>query len=988
MPIPDPLSDGDAAFVGVNMNVEPSVVPQGHVALANNVRFEKGKIKTRPGTKCMDWSGIEAYENKPYAANDKVLFSGKKGSNLNVSAGTVTLGNVANAVSDSNFATQTTLSTSTTPWELDDGQTPANTGGAWTIVGKAAKIAEPSGSVTNLVQDISASDNTQYGVDLEIKSFIPAVTIKGTTTNGVTTGYGMSTKVVKYGAMSIASSDNGAGVFDATKTAKFEVEPLTEAFPAGTEIVWYYTDETSDHTTSTVRAKFTLSVAHLVGGTYLNGTLTAGDDSTDNTGTVAADASGFKVQTLTIETLHSPSSGNALIKGKAIYFDNGASMNLTDNSGSGASTVEGTVHLSQLKIGTKGYGELRVFIGNTGKGSPVRITDGPFPKTIKEIITSGGGSPEKIKIQANEHWAGEIDSVSLTEPASVVLTNTTGPASNPDIGPVFKRKSNANDEIKPPLHIVDGAQVIDGTNWEEITGHSIFGLDTIYGVGTFNDPNGNETVLVATNTGLYGASENSSFSQIPMPTGEAFAEPVEFVQAFHEVLIFRGFDKRPLILRNMIVGVESVDQRETDTTLEENENDGTEAIPNAKTGTFYQNRMFIPVESGDEVIISDFLNPTRYMGILSEFRINTGTSDSLVGLKFADVATGTLLAFKEHSVYRLSNVYGALESVVLDTVTLDYGAINSKVITTIGKDVWFLSDKRGVSSLGLADNGKLTGSDVPVSEAVKPVIDSINWGAAKDVACAVYNNNNYYLAIPTEGSTEVNKILIYSFINQSWLGYDTSTVITGMKGFAELVYDGARRVFIIDKNGFFHMYDDAKFGSDTDDVPNKTSGAVTKTAISTEVLSRGYIAGDISFKKWRTARVQTKTQNPTFTVDAEFEGVNESVNLVDGKTYDRTKYDRPYDRADYVVTSASNFFAAYRQDYTVQANDFATAFTDAPASGAVFDPDLMADHENRYAFRGEGRYMQLRIKNTTGRQEITALSVGAIPSETLIYKKQ
>jgi len=1035
MPIPDPLSDGDAAFLGVNMNLEPSVVPQGHVALANNVRFEKGKIKTRSGTKCMDWSGIEAYENKTYAADAKVLFSGKKGGSIGVvtvnnssgyavnngitiavdaiggavgsgdfisfaNGGLFTLtspadsgatslsgnltrvalvdneegislasSNVANAVSDSNFADQTTLSTSTTPWELDNDQTPANTDGAWTIVNNAAKIAEPSGSVTNLVQDVSASTDTQYGVNIDIKSMIPAVTIKGTTTNGITTGYGMSVKVVKEGTSAV-------GTFTTASDPAFEVEALTSDLPSGAVLVWF------DGTV--IDAKLELSAAASVGDTKLAGTLSVGEAPEGETG--------YQEQTLTVETLHethNDPSGNAIIAGKALYFDNRASFITTDNTGSGQNTIKGTVHNNKLDIETKGYGELKIFIGNTGYGNPIRITDGPFPKTISQIITSDGNDYSKIKIQANEHWAGEIDSVTLTEPASVVLTSTTGPASNVDTGPVFKRINLDTGTIHPPL--LAGVINKDGNDnpyWEEVTGHKIYGLGTIYGVGTFNDPSGNETVLVGTSTGLYGASENSSFTLIPMPTGEVFAEPVEFVQAFHEVIAFRGFNKRPLILRNMVTGLEYVEQKESDTDLDENELDGTQAIPNAKTGTFYQNRMLIPVSSGDEVIVSDFLNPTRYMEILSEFRINVGTSDSLVGLKVADETTGTILAFKEHSIYRLSNVYGALESVVLDTITLDYGAINPKVITSIGKDVWFLSDKRGVGSLGLADNGKLTGADLPVSEAVKTVTDSINWEAAKDVACAVYNNSHYYLAIPTEGSTSVNKILVYSFINQSWQGYDTSTLITGMKGFVELTYDGAKRVFLIDKNGFFHMYDDDKYGSDTDDVPNDSTGVVTKTAISTEVLSRGYIAGDISFKKWRTARMQTKTQDPTFTIDAEFEGVNESVNLVTNKTYDRTKYDRPYDASDFTVTDATGFFKAYRQDYHIEANDFSTALTNAPASGAIFDPDLMADHECRYAFRGEGRYMQLRIKNTTGKQEITALSVGAIPSETLTYTKQ
>jgi len=1047
MPIPDPMSDGDAAFLGVNMNVEPSQIPQAHVALANNVRFDKGRITTRVGTKCMDWSSIEMYENKPYAADSKVLFSGKKGDRIsfvtvnnssgynignsltitvvalsaalssgdtvtfkngglftltsNADAGAVSIvgnltraavvhgevgeslgiSNVANALDDGNFVTQSSLTTSTTPWYKELTPTNANSGWVINTSEDVAEILAPARSVINLNQDIASVNGATYGVDVTVKSMTAALTVAGTTTtNGVTKGYNISDKVVKAGASTIAGADGGNGGFSPSTTSQFKVEPLERELSSGTVLIWF------DGTT--VTAKFTLTSKALIGNTELYGTLSDGN--------VADNSKGYVDQTITTQALFVTSSPSvmALTAGDVLYFDNRATFIVTQNASGGATTVKGTIHQNTLPVGAKGYGRLKVFVSNTG-GKYISITDGPFPKRISLLLTAGANDSSKLKVQADSNWVGEIDSVTLSEPAGVVISNSNGPLSNSAIGPVFKRKSNDNNKIIPPLN--NGS--IDSTNWEELTGHKIFGLGTIYGVGSFNDPNGNETILVATNSGLYGSS-NGGFFSIPIPTGEAFTEDVEFVQAFHEVLVFRGFNKRPLILRDMVEGLVYVDQRETDTSLEENESDGTSAIPNAKTGIFYQNRMLIPVESGDEVIVSDFLNPTRYQNILSEFRINTGTSDSLVGLKVADETTGTILAFKEKSVYRLSNVYGALESVVLDTVTLDYGAINPKVITSVGKDIWFLSDRRGLSSLGLADNGKLTGADIPVSEAVQPIINQTNWNAAKDVACAAYNNNKYYLALPTEGSSEVNKILIYSFINQSWQGYDTSDVITGMEGFVELFYNGSNRLFIVDKNGFFHLYDDETYGSDVDDIPSSTTGVVTKTAITTEVLSRGYSAGTPagylggprggagSFKKWRSATLRSKTLNPTFTVDAEFEGINESVNLVSNKTYDRTKFDRPYDAADYTVTSANRFFDSYRQDYTVQANDFSTAFTDAPTSGAVFDPDLMADHENRYAFRGDGMYMQLRIKNTTGRQDVAAINVGAIPGETLTYKKQ
>ena len=299
MPVPSPLVDGDVSFSGVSMNLEPSSVPQGYVALANNVRFDKGKIKTRAGLKCLDWSAIEFYENKPYAKDSKVMFSGKKGSSLNVSAGTVTLGNVANDISDGNFVSQASLSTSTTPWVTQ--HTPANSGGAWTLdtTNDVAKIAEPSGSLLNLNQEIGSSANTQYGVEINIKSMIPAITIKGDTVGGVTTGYGMSTKVI-----SASSSDQT--ISGVNSAGYITVEALPVAVPANSVIVWY--------DTTSITSKFVVSASGAAAGdAKISGVLSVGDLPDGDVGYVE--------QTLTVETLHTTDGGaNAILAGKALIL--------------------------------------------------------------------------------------------------------------------------------------------------------------------------------------------------------------------------------------------------------------------------------------------------------------------------------------------------------------------------------------------------------------------------------------------------------------------------------------------------------------------------------------------------------------------------------------------------------------------------------------------------------------------------------------------
>ncbi|MBK8001733.1 MAG: hypothetical protein IPK15_24275 [Verrucomicrobia bacterium] len=122
--------------------------------------------------------------------------------------------------------------------------------------------------------------------------------------------------------------------------------------------------------------------------------------------------------------------------------------------------------------------------------------------------------------------------------------------------------------------------------------------------------------------------------------------------------------------------------------------------------------------------MSDLNDYTRYVPVAQEFNINQGSAGTLVAIfKFHDT---TIIAFKQHSIYAISNVYGDLSELRQDELTGEFGLVARKSIAHVGKDLWFLSEL-GVMSLTQTEQNKLQGVLLPVSDPIQPLIDRINW---------------------------------------------------------------------------------------------------------------------------------------------------------------------------------------------------------------------------------------------------------------------
>ncbi len=605
-------------------------------------------------------------------------------------------------------------------------------------------------------------------------------------------------------------------------------------------------------------------------------------------------------------------------------------------------------------------------------------------------------------------------STSGSADGSEAITATSGPASN-SLGPYFKATQTINAGTEP----IDDSDNSLITGWVD-AGSRVFGYGTVFGAGVFRDPAGMEYLIVASDNGTFAAREGVHSVKLTCPD---ISSEVSFVQCFNVVVMMRGEDLAPLVMRDINSGFVSITQEDTDTDIDENESDGTEPIPNSDHGLFFGNRLLVP-HGRDNVGVSDYLNYTRYAPIMSSFRVQQGTDGNITGIQ--RVNTTTLAVFKSNSIYMVSNIYGNLSDAILDEVTRDFGAISFKSTIPVGNDIWFLSSKLGVCSLSVAANGKVTAVQQPISEPIQPLIDEIDWNRADKAVAATYNNR-YYLAVTTKGSSTVNNIiLVFDMLQKAWSGYDRGDAVN-VKEFIELEYQGKRRLFFLSNDGFINLYDDDLTVCGFVDEKGSSEGEITYQQISDEVITRGYTANNITQKKWRGAEIQISTNDPKFTVSTQYDGPEENgVELATNKSFSRTKYDKPFDKPAYTQTNANNdFFTKYREDYSVKLSDLIiggvnqtnetggsdltlpvgacsvssrTNQVDCEGNSPAgvwtfnvddkgFDPDLHQSSTNKYKFRGSGRYIQLKVANTQGRLELNTVKVGALAGENLIRKE-
>jgi hypothetical protein len=279
-------------------------------------------------------------------------------------------------------------------------------------------------------------------------------------------------------------------------------------------------------------------------------------------------------------------------------------------------------------------------------------------------------------------------------------------------------------------------------------------------------------------------------------------------------------------------------------------------MPAPSWGVYHQRRLWVPYEyepasssytarnRKDEIIGSDILDSNTYDHITNQYRITAGISDYVVALE--PFAEDNLLVFNRNSIHLVKGVSGALTDTSVWLITKETGCVARRSIQQVANQIIFLSDN-GVYSANFGDLYNLRGAGLPLSEPIKASISRIN-SAYVSGCVSAYFNNRYYLAVPIDGSTYNNAILIYNFLNQGWesidssvSGFDIQNLIVGDSG-------GLSKLYAISSSGSIHIIDER---SDANDRLAIFAGVPAASyPISSYVQSRQYTYGTMDRKKF------------------------------------------------------------------------------------------------------------------------------------------
>lgn len=275
-------------------------------------------------------------------------------------------------------------------------------------------------------------------------------------------------------------------------------------------------------------------------------------------------------------------------------------------------------------------------------------------------------------------------------------------------------------------------------------------------------------------------------------------------------------------------------------------------MPNSSHGTFYQNRLILPrvATSDTEFIMSDILDITTYDAGLNQFKLLSGTADSLVG--FAPYQEDRMVVLMKKSLHLMNNLSGSLSDVTAFEITRTVGCEARKTIVVIGNRIMFLS-RSGVYSLEDGFEHKLRGNSEPLSKAIDDQIQTINWASASD-STSIFYNNRYYIAVPVGTSTVNNRVFVYSFLNEQWESTDIYPSSVEIADFHVAEYAGEPRLFTVGFTGQLSLMEELE----NDEYGTLGDTLTSSSEIIGQLKTRAYTMSDSGVKRFQRANIDTE----------------------------------------------------------------------------------------------------------------------------------
>lgn len=215
-------------------------------------------------------------------------------------------------------------------------------------------------------------------------------------------------------------------------------------------------------------------------------------------------------------------------------------------------------------------------------------------------------------------------------------------------------------------------------------------------------------------------------------------------------------------------------------------------------------------------------------------------------------------------------------------------------------------------------------------------------------------------------------------------------------------------------------------------------------AVDHDRTTRAYRAGSLGRKRFPWVKLNLRTFNPSFTLTALTDGVNETFAVTSDRTKSATRYLKPAATPDWVETNQNaDHGTAYRQDYHIELSDAisngsdivagqtyyvdstdaftaasvvynavtynrgdtfvgvaaVTSWTTGSGSPVVYPPgsyvlpgedgivmDLHQETEEEFRVGRRGREIQFRLRNAQGRCELLAIEVEAFAVDNMKQK--
>lgn len=136
---------------------------------------------------------------------------------------------------------------------------------------------------------------------------------------------------------------------------------------------------------------------------------------------------------------------------------------------------------------------------------------------------------------------------------------------------------------------------------------------------------------------------------------------------------------------------------------------------------------------------------------------------------------GTLLIFKEDSIWKLTFVYDQVVSLFvpkLEVQSGNYGACSRKAVTWVENDLWFFTG-REVRSIGFQDQqiGVLGINRSVISENIKDTLKSLSIDSYSNVA-VFYHDRRFYLSVALSATTNDTIFVCHTLHANNWTKYN------------------------------------------------------------------------------------------------------------------------------------------------------------------------------------------------------------------------